>query len=46
MSAMPFADLPALATHLREELQNKKFILLYPFNSALLPSASPPMPPA
>ena len=29
---MPFTDLPALATHLREELQNKKFILLYAYN--------------
>lgn len=43
---MPFADLPTLATHLREELQNKKFILLYPFNPALLPSASSAVPPA
>ena len=29
---MPFADLSALATHLREELENKKFILLYAYN--------------
>ena len=29
---MSFADLTALATHLREELQNKKFILLYAYN--------------
>lgn len=29
---MPFADLSALATHLRQELQNKKFILLYAYN--------------
>ena len=27
MSATPFADLNALAAHLRQELQNKKFIL-------------------
>jgi wobble nucleotide-excising tRNase len=32
MSATPFADLPALATHFREELQSKKFILLYAYN--------------
>lgn len=32
MSATPFADLTALATHLRRELQNKKFILLYAYN--------------
>ena len=29
---MPFADLPALAAHLRVELQSKKFILLYAYN--------------
>src|SRR3954447_18742463 len=32
MSATPFADLNALAAQLREELQNKKFILLYGYN--------------
>ena len=32
MSATPFADLPALATHLRQALQTKKFILLYAYN--------------
>ena len=32
MSATPFADLNALATHLRQELENKKFILLYAYN--------------
>src|SRR4051812_26230083 len=32
MSATPFADLPALATHLRQELQSKKFVLLYAYN--------------
>jgi hypothetical protein len=32
MSATPFADLNALAAHLRQELQNKKFILLYAYN--------------
>lgn len=32
MSVTPFADLPALATHLRQELQTKKFILLYAYN--------------
>lgn len=32
MSATPFADLKALATHLRSELENKKFILLYAYN--------------
>lgn len=32
MSATPFADLNALATHLRQELQTKKFILLYAYN--------------
>jgi hypothetical protein len=29
---MPFADLSALAAHLRQELQNKKCILLYAYN--------------
>lgn len=28
----PFADLPALAVHLRQELENKKTILLYAYN--------------
>jgi len=28
----PFPDLPALATHLRSELENKKTILLYAYN--------------
>jgi hypothetical protein len=28
----PFADLPALATHLHRELENKKTILLYAYN--------------
>jgi len=32
MSTTPFANLPSLATHLRTELQNKKFILLYAYN--------------
>src|SRR6267142_1789628 len=32
MSATPFADLNALAAHLRQELQNKKFVLLYAYN--------------
>jgi len=32
MSATPFADLNALAVHLREELQDKKFVLLYAYN--------------
>jgi len=32
MSATPFTDLNALAKHLRQELQNKKFILLYGYN--------------
>lgn len=31
-ASVPFADLPALATHLRQQLQNKKFILLYAHN--------------
>ncbi len=32
MSATPFADLNALAAHLRTELATKKFILLYAYN--------------
>ncbi len=32
MSATPFADLNALATHLRTELATKKFVLLYAYN--------------
>ena len=32
MSASSFADLNALAVHLRHELANKKFILLYAYN--------------
>lgn len=32
MSATPFADLNALAAHLRTELENKKLILLYAYN--------------
>jgi AAA domain len=32
MSSTPFADLNALAAHLRQELENKKFILLYAYN--------------
>lgn len=32
MSATPFADLNTLAAHLRKELANKKFILLYAYN--------------
>lgn len=30
--AQPFAGLPALAAHLRQELENKKYILLYAYN--------------
>jgi hypothetical protein len=30
--SMPFADLPALAAHLRDELLSKDFILLYAYN--------------
>jgi wobble nucleotide-excising tRNase len=30
--SLPFADLPALAAHLRGELENKKAILLYAYN--------------
>lgn len=32
MSPTPFADLDALAKHFRDELQTKKFILLYAYN--------------
>ena len=32
MSAMSFADLTTLAQHLRDVLENKKFILLYAYN--------------
>lgn len=32
MSTTPFADLPALAAHLRHELEQKRFILLYAYN--------------
>ncbi len=32
MSAAAFADLPALATHLRKELQSKRFVVLYAYN--------------
>ena len=32
MSATPFPDLNALAEHLRQELANKKFVLLYAYN--------------
>lgn len=32
MNVQSFTDLPALAQHLREELKNKKFILLYAYN--------------
>ena len=32
MSTMPFADLTALATDFRQQLTNKKFILLYAYN--------------
>jgi len=32
MDVTTFTDLNALATHLREELENKKFILLYAYN--------------
>src|ERR1035437_449218 len=32
MITTSFADLNALASHLREELKNKKFILLYAYN--------------
>lgn len=29
---IPFSDLPTLAKHLRNELQSKKFVLLYAYN--------------
>ena len=32
MSATTFTNLNTLATHLRQELENKKFILLYAYN--------------
>ena len=32
MSDQPFADLPILAAHLRQVLENKKYILLYAYN--------------
>src|SRR5258705_5046841 len=32
MAAASFLDLPALAQHLRTELQTKKFVLLYAYN--------------
>lgn len=32
MSVLAFTDLTALARHLRDELENKKFILLYAYN--------------
>lgn len=32
MSGTPFANLDALAAHLRSELENKKYILLYAYN--------------
>jgi wobble nucleotide-excising tRNase len=32
MNATPFADLNALAAHLRQELETKKYILLYAYN--------------
>ena len=32
MSGTPFVDLNSLAAHLRSELENKKFILLYAYN--------------
>lgn len=32
MSVTPFADLPALAAHLRQELQHKTFVLVYAYN--------------
>ena len=32
MSATPFADLPALAANFRQELQSRKFVLLYGYN--------------
>ena len=32
MSTTPFADLPSVAAHFRQQLQTKKFILLYAYN--------------
>src|SRR4051794_29334971 len=32
MSTTPYVDLSALATHLRQELENKKFVVLYAYN--------------
>ena len=32
MNGTPFANLDTLAAHLRAELDNKKFILLYAYN--------------
>lgn len=32
IAAEPFPDLPALASHLREQLDRKKFVLLYAYN--------------
>jgi wobble nucleotide-excising tRNase len=32
MSTAPFVNLSALATHLRQELENKKFIVIYGYN--------------
>jgi hypothetical protein len=32
MSTTPFNDLPSLAAHFRQQLQSKKFILLYAYN--------------
>ena len=32
MSSKPFADLSALAEHLRQELESKKYVLLYAYN--------------
>src|SRR5688500_5310539 len=32
MSATPFADLAALAVHLRQDLQSKQVVLLYAYN--------------
>ena len=32
MSSIPFANLDVLVTHLRQDLENKKFVLLYAYN--------------
>lgn len=32
IAAVPFPDLPSLAEHLREQLERKKFVLLYAYN--------------